>query len=202
MPWIYRRGARGTPDKPHGWCGRGIMRDMDNIQDQIRELQTSVRRQRFAIVALASALTGIAFVGAVSPAGDATFDTITCKAWRVVDKDGKGRIRAATLPDGSAFMLWNDKDGKTRIRAGTDPNGTADVAWLGKDEKLRIVAGTSPDGDAGVVWKDKDGKIRIGASTAPNGTAAVAWVDKDEKVRIIAGTSHDGTVALPTKDVR
>jgi hypothetical protein len=27
---------------------------MDNIQDQIRELQASVRRQRFAIVTLAS----------------------------------------------------------------------------------------------------------------------------------------------------
>jgi hypothetical protein len=30
------------------------MGGMDNIQDQIRELQASVRRQRFAIVTLAS----------------------------------------------------------------------------------------------------------------------------------------------------
>jgi len=83
---------------------------MDNIQDQIRALQTSVRRQRFAIVALATILAGSALIGAVRPAGDATFDTITCKEWRVVDKDGMLRINAATNADGT--VIYPTKDGK------------------------------------------------------------------------------------------
>ncbi len=152
---------------------------MDNIQDQIRELQTSVRRQRFAIVALASVLTGIALIGAVRPVGDATFDTITCKEWKVVDKDGKPRIGAATAPDGSAGVAWVDKDGKPRI-----------------------VAGTEPDGSANVVWADKDGKPRIGAGTGHKLGSGVMWYDKDGKVRILALTLSDGTVFLPTEDLK
>ena len=70
---------------------------MDNIQDQIRALQTSVRRQRFAIFTLATILASSALIGAVRPAGDATFDTITCKGWQVVDKDGKQRISAEKI---------------------------------------------------------------------------------------------------------
>jgi cobalamin biosynthesis protein CbiG len=109
------------------------MPGMDTIQDQIRVLQTSVRRQRFAIVTLASILAGSALIGAVRPAGDATFDTITCKKWRVVDKDGTARIIASTLADGSAGVVWWDKDGKGRISASTRADGT--VIYPTKDGK-------------------------------------------------------------------
>ncbi len=153
------------------------MPGMDTIQEQIRVLQTSVRRQRFAIVTLASILAGSALIGAVRPAGDATFDTITCKTWTVVDKDGKKRISASTLADGSAGVSWWDKDGKSRISAGT-----------------------GADGHAGVWWADKDGKERIGAQTKADGTAGVWWLDKDGKGRITAATLVDGTVVYPTKD--
>ena len=74
-----------------------------------------------------------------------TFDTITCKEWKVVDADGKLRIAAATFA-----------------------NGEASVQWLDKDEKGRIKAGTFADGDANVKWRDKDEKVRIGASTDAN----------------------------------
>ena len=53
-----------------------------------------------------------------------TFDTITCKKWRVVDEDGKARISAGTYADGNASVLWLDKDGKVRIGAGTLADGT------------------------------------------------------------------------------
>ena len=128
---------------------------MENIEDQIHELKTSVRRQRFAIVALASVLTGIALIGAVRPAGDATFDTITCKAWRVVDKGGKLRIGASTAADGAADVTWFDTDMKTRIIATTSPSGLAGVTWSDKEGKERIVAGTILDG---VVYPTKDGR--------------------------------------------
>ena len=180
----------------------GTMEGMDNIQDQIRELQTSVRRQRFAIVALASALTGIAFVGAVSPAGDATFDTITCKAWKVVDKDGRARIGADALPNGAASIAWVDKDGKPRIGAYTLPDGRAGMTWFDKDGKERISAATESDGLAGVALRDKYGKDRINATTDPDSWAKMAWYDKAGTIRIGAVTRPDGTVILPTTDLK
>jgi YD repeat-containing protein len=200
------------------------MEGMDNIQDQIRELQTSVRRQRLAIVALASVLTGIALIGAVRPVGDATFDTITCKEWKVVDKDGKVRIGAgstsntagmawndkdermrvaiATSFDGAAVASWYDKDGKGRLTAATLPDGKAVVSWLDRDEKVRISASTTLDGPAGTAWFDKDGNLRIDLGTDPEGQAGAAWLDRDRRPRIAAGTSPDGKVILPTEDIK
>ena len=141
-------------------------------------MQKSIKRQRFAIIALASVIVAGGFIAAVRPAGDATFDTITCKTWKVVDKDGKLRITASTLADGDAGVQWLDKDGKERI--------TAD---------------TSASGNAGVKWRDKDGKARIGAATDEKGNAGVVLGDKDGKPRIAAATFPDGTVALPTEDM-
>jgi hypothetical protein len=152
------------------------MSGMENIQAQIQALQTSVRRQRFAIVGLATLLAGCTLLGAVSPVGDATFDTITCKEWRVVDKDGKVRISASTLADGTAGVDWLDKDGKIRIVAGTFANGTA----------------------AAVTLCDKDEQVRINASTIANGFAGVTWFDKAGKIRLAASTNADGTVLYPT----
>ena len=96
---------------------------METIQQQLNALQTSVKRQRFAIVALAGIIVAGGFVAAVRPAGDATFDKITCKGWNVVDGDGKERITAFSNPDGEASMGWFDKDGKVRIGAGTLVDG-------------------------------------------------------------------------------
>jgi hypothetical protein len=150
---------------------------MDTIQDQIRELQTSVRRQRFAIVALGTILVGTALIGAVRRTSDATFDTITCKAWNVADEDGKVRITAGTGASGEAGVWWADTDGKVRITAGTAAGGRAAVGWA-----------------------DTDGKVRITAGTAANGRAMVGWADTNGKPRITAETRADGTVVYPTKD--
>ena len=97
---------------------------METIQQQIGALQTSVKRQRFAIIALTSIIVAGGFIAAVRPAGDATFDKITCKTWRVVDKDGKLRIDASTLAAGSASVTWRDKDEKIKIMAATLADGT------------------------------------------------------------------------------
>jgi len=143
---------------------------METIQQQLNALQTSVKRQRFAIIALAGIIVAGGLVAAVRPVGDATFDTITCKGWKVVDKDEKERIIAFTNPDGQASVQWFDKDGKRRIDAATVASGTAGVQWFDKDEKMRIGAATYADGNASVILRDKDGKTRIAASTLANGT--------------------------------
>ena len=151
------------------------------LQTQIDELKASSKRQKIAIIALAGVIVAGMGVAAIQPAGDATFDTITCKAWRVVDKDGK---------------LW------IAATANADGKGDAGVGWLDKNGKIRIAAGTNADGGAGVSLFDKDGKERIAATTFADGDAGVGWLDKDGKQRFDATTNADGTVKLPTRDLK
>ncbi len=127
---------------------------METIQQQLNALQTSVKRQRLLNIALLGVIVAGGFIAAVRPVGDATFDTITCKGWKVVDKDGKLRIVAATLDDGQAS-----------------------VALLDKQKKARISATTFADGDAGMTWRDKDEKTRIGAVTFADGTVNLPTTD-------------------------
>ncbi len=119
---------------------------MENIQQQVAALQKSVQRQRIAIFVLAGICTAGVLVGATKPIEDATFDTITCKKWVVVDGDGKPRIVGETMADGDALLQFADKDGKTRITAGTMASGNARLELADKDEKTRIVAETLADG--------------------------------------------------------
>ena len=121
-------------------------RPLMELQTQIDELKASSKRQKIAIIALAGVIVAGVGVAAIQPAGDATFDTITCNAWKVVDKDEKLRIVAATFANGEAGVQWLDKDGKLRINALTFANGKAGVGLLDKDEKVRIVAKTNADG--------------------------------------------------------
>ena len=106
-----------------------------------------------------------------------TFDTITCKKWRVVDEDGKARISAGTFADGTASVAWFDKDVKSRITASTSADGLAAVTWRDKDGQSRISAGTLADGNSGVQLRDKDGKRRIDATTFANGTVILPTKD-------------------------
>ena len=150
------------------------------------ELQTQIEKLEARIAALEKMLDG----------GDATFDTIICKSWRVVDKDGKQRLIAGTFPNGHASVLWFDKDGKLRIAAATDADGDAKVSWLDKDGNGRIIATTNADGDAGVSWLDKDEKVRIVAATNADGSAGVWWIDKDKEMRIDAVTRDNGSASV------
>ena len=128
------------------------------LQTRIEKLETSLNRQKIAIIALAGVIVAGVGIAAIQPVGDATFDTITCKAWRIVDKDGKQRISAETFADGKASVQCFDKD-----------------------EKQRISAATFADGDAGVQWSDKDGKMRINAGTTADGTVVLPTSDLKPK---------------------
>ena len=161
------------------------------LQTRIEKLETSLNRQKLINIALASVIVAGVGVAAIQPAGDATFDTITCKAWRVVDKDGEVRIAAGKM----------DKNCKVLVDAGTDDsNGVESVTWQDKDGKVRMSAGTFPDGGAGVMLLDKNEKLRISAVTLADGGAGVMLLDKNGQGRIMALTNADGTVILPTVD--
>jgi len=80
---------------------------METIQQQIGALQLIVqkqqagmKRQRFAIIALAGIIVAGGFIAAVRPVGDAAFDTITCKHLQVIDNNGTVRFAAFTTKEG------------------------------------------------------------------------------------------------------
>ena len=175
---------------------------MDNLESRIRALEASNRRQRYSITALAAIILGGAFIVMTRPAGDATFDTVTCKAWKLVDTDGKTRMSAVTTANGHADMSWFDKDGETRILAGTYATGDAAMAWFDKDGETRMVANTDANGDADMSWFDKDGTMRIVAGTYVDGIAVAWWFDKDGELRIKTGTDAENAVMLPTIDLK
>ncbi len=123
------------------------METLETLSADLRTLKTSVQRQRIVIASLVGILGIGAFIGATRPAGDATFDTITCKEWRVVDKDGKKRIVAGVSDDGlAAGVQWLDQDGKVRIGAVTRTDRDAAVQWFDRDGNARFVTGTRADG--------------------------------------------------------
>ena len=128
---------------------------MDNLESRIRALEASNRRQRYSITALAAIIIGGTFIAATRPGGDATFDTVTCKQWALVDKNEKLRIVAITSADGDAGMTWFDKAGKLRIAVSTKADGSADMTWLDKDGKTRIRAATLADGTVKLPTTDR-----------------------------------------------
>ena len=78
------------------WPLRTILFYMETIQQQLNALQISVKRQRLLNIALHGVIVAGGFIAAVRPAGDAAFNKITCKGWKVVDADGKERITSRT----------------------------------------------------------------------------------------------------------
>ena len=160
---------------------------METIQQQIGALQlivakqqVSVKRQRFAIIALAAIIVAGGFIAAVRPVGDATFDTITCKGWDVVDSAGKVRITAYASTELVAGVTWLDKNGKQRITVDTSADGTASVALRDQKYTKRIIAKTESDNSAGVQWFDESGKLRIMSATMSIKEKLYAFLPTDD----------------------
>ena len=129
---------------------------METIQQQIGALQTSVKRQRLLNIALVGVIVAGGFIAAVRPAGDATFDMITCKGWKVVDERGNVRIRAATcapIEPEVAMMQLFDKEGNVKIAALTTANGIPSVMMY-DNVQVRIAATILSSGTVDLPTKD------------------------------------------------
>ena len=129
---------------------------METIQQQIGALQTSVKRQRLLNIALLGIIVAGGFIAAVRPAGDATFDMITCKGWKVVDNRGNVRIRAATcapIEPEVAMMQLFDKEGNVKIAALTTANGIPSVMMY-DNVQVRIAATILSSGTVDLPTKD------------------------------------------------
>jgi len=160
---------------------------METIQQQIGALQAIVqnqqagmKRQRFAIIALAGIIVAGGFISACSSNSvPNTFDSITCRALKVINADGNERIYASTDNLGNPVFTISDR----------------------KDQ-IRFLAGTDDDGGSSLTMKDKKGKMRISLDCDEKGDAKVFFFDTNEKLRVIAGTRVNGEVLLPTKDLK
>jgi hypothetical protein len=178
-----------------------ILPPMDKImQDQIRQLQTSVRYQRYAILALSAVVVAGGLAAASRPSGDGNFEKISCRELVVLDKDGKRRIVATTRSDGFAGIGLSDKSGVLRVNACTDPDGAASLLVSDRDSVPRIGIVTQAKGDASMDLCDRDGKRRISGGTTSSGQASWIWYDKDEKRRLAAATLANGNSSLELFD--
>jgi len=88
-----------------------------SVEDELRNLRASLRRQRIAIVLLAAAVSVCIVAIAVRPAKDGHFsaitcDTVTCGSWHVVDRSGDKLLTAYASSDGKAHMWWYSESGK------------------------------------------------------------------------------------------
>ena len=127
-----------------------------SVEEQLASMRLSIVALQSKIDELGVALAE-ATAAAARPDGNATFDTVTCKKWKVVDDSGKERMSASTNAVG------------------------AGITWYDKDETARMSASTLADGRASMDWFDKDGKSRIGASTKTDGTVTLPTTDLKPK---------------------
>ena len=149
------------------------------IDEQLTSMRSTLQRQRVFNVVLVCTVVVAALSHLYFPqfGDDATFNTVNCETWNVIDANGNLRISATTTPDGSTSMTWLGKDGKPRIGATIAADGNAGMTWFDKDMNLRMSAGTFANGNAGMTWFDKDGNSRITASTAADSTVTLPTTD-------------------------
>ncbi len=199
---------------------------MQNSDDQVQALRAELarlerigtRRQWFLFTALGASIC-IGLMGASPDEKTASFDSLTCREFKVLDKDGNCRIRASIndkamatltlqspsgsprvmlmdLPEKGAGITLLDQEGKIRIVASTSKNGSGEIALNDANQKARIVAGTDASGTARIVWWDGDGKMRIDLGTyeLSRGAefAALTYTSKDGKTLQMEGIGPDG----------
>ena len=116
----------------------------------------------------------IAFVAYVVWSRNPTFDTITCKSWKVVDEDGK-----------------------ERIVTGTDQFGFSSVAFVDKNKQMRISAGTRASGLAGMAIFDMEGKSRIAALSFEDGVVMLPTHDWESD----KAAKSDGAAEFPKEEL-
>jgi hypothetical protein len=179
---------------------------MDSIENRVKALEQSNRRQRLVIAGLSAVVFGGALVAGATPAGDIEVNKVTCKSLIVKDANGKPRFAAGAnnslqhLKGDTFGTVWYDLEDKPRLAAGTDPYGNASLQLIDSQSRRRLVAASMTDGAACLEWLDKDGKRRLSAVTDNDGWAGISFFDRDELSRCLSGTTASGAVGTTWLD--
>lgn len=144
---------------------RGTLQGMQTLEQRIRALERSNRRLRGVTSAATLCCVAVVALGAVRGADNAAFDELTCRAIRVVDKDGKVRVTVGALSDRAFGMTILDADSKPRIGIGTTLGGDAMLDMLDAKGESRMSIETDKEGYALTRWKDARGNPRVVAGT-------------------------------------
>ena len=116
---------------------------MKTIEEQLMNLESRVRRQRFGMIGLSLGLAGAFFLGMTQakPTG-MSVESLT------ITKDGTPRIVLGTnTEDGGVGIGFLDPAGKPRIVMGTDSRGDGGMAVMDKNAATKIVIGSGPEGN-------------------------------------------------------
>jgi hypothetical protein len=128
---------------------------MDPIQQQLAVMQEEIKQLREELAQVKAGKFNVL-----------ACDTITCKAWQVVDKAGNVRITAATLANGESGIGWFDNNGKPRIDAGTFAAGEVGVRWSDTNGNIRMTAFTQPNGNTSMQWLDTEGETQMNVAVS------------------------------------
>lgn len=192
--------------------------DVQQLREELAHQRTLLRRQQFAMAAVAAGLAGFVLLGAVqaptaAPTGtappatvplvpaDAAFGVLTCREVRIVDGSGKIRVRLGSGTGGAAGIEWLAPDGRRRLWAESAADGSPNLSMSDAAGTSRLVASVSSQGDAAMQWFDADRRMRINAASQSNGLAGLYWWDTSDRQRvprITAETGRNGNVVFPT----
>ena len=111
-------------------------------EERIIHLESSVRRQRFTMAAMALGLLALSAIGmSTGQPSELTIESLA------IMKDGKPRIVMGTNEkDGGVGLAFLDEKGVARLAIGTDVKGDGGLAVMDEKESPRILIGTGAEG--------------------------------------------------------
>ncbi|MFM7133580.1 MAG: hypothetical protein ACKO0W_04610 [Planctomycetota bacterium] len=151
--------------------------DIDSPENRLAarldRIERSVRYQRRIILALGGALCLGGMLAAGSAINDLECGTLTCRQLLLVDAEQRPRVELATDPEGHSGFRLLDKEGRTRLIASTLGDGSCLLTVRGMKGGPRAGIGELGNGTASVCLFDPAGKPQFDASVGPDGQLRV-----------------------------
>ena len=132
-------------------------------------LERGLRRQRRMAIALGGVLFAGGMLAAARSVGDVDCEKLTCRRLLLLDDEQRPRIEFASDPKGPTGFRLLDKDGRTRLLASTLPDGACLLTIRGMQGAVRAGIGELNDGTSSVCLFDPEGHPQFDASVGPDG---------------------------------
>ena len=129
-----------------------------DVQARLDRLEASLRRTRFTLTAVI--LAALLTLAGGSLLATASSDTITARAFRLTDAQGRVRALLHATPAGPALALHNEQ-GKTRAMLTVTPDGPG-LGFFDEQGKLRAML-TVHQGREGLTLRNAAGRSTFSA---------------------------------------
>ncbi len=128
-----------------------------------------------------------------------TMGTVTAQELRVVDKQGRMRLRALVADDGLATFVVLDTAGQARVVAGVDANGVPAIGLADRSGTPRASLDLESGIPAFQIF-DRQGNPRIYLGESNAGMPFLDITDQQGQRRIYLGQIDDGSSRLNIRD--